>query len=566
MTDFEIKTDSANVTADNPAFLEDVSRIAELARQSSDAARSAVLEREKKERLEKEAAARAASSAAEEAEKKRLEKEAAARAASAAAKEAERKRLEKEAAARAASAATKEAERKRLEKEAAARAASSAAEEAERKRLEKEAAARAAGAAPEKKKKKRYRTKIRITVGALIIAVTLIAAGIYAIINSTAQAKKAYALGAEAYDRADYVNAESYFSTAGSYKDADKYETLSKAHLLKAKDKTAAAFLFGSVNSTEALKESRELFWDDNYTYSSVAMGEKYHAVLDKDGTVHYNYTGEASYLDAGDEIATWEDIATISGNNYTVLGVTRGGGIKVAGDNAYSLGKATRKWSNIVAAYVLGDEIIALRADGSIKTTSKSGVLGEARKWKGIRDIDICSFEYVDIYDTHFDYLIVAADADGKAHIACPDFDSLDSEIPAAMEKWEDLVAISVSHYRYLGAHVVGLKSDGTVVAAGTDENGVCNVGEWKDIVDIHTTATYTFGINAYGKVVLVGSDGFTSKKVSGISSAACFADIDNLLVISSNGEFLCEDGRKTFFSELDRAPYVPKYEKIFK
>lgn len=42
----------------------------------------------------------------------------------------------------------------------------------------------------------------------------------------------------------------------------------------------------------------------------------------------------------------------------------------------------------------------------------------------------------------------------------------------------WEDIVEISAGMY-----NTVGLRADGTVVAVGLSKYGVCDVGEWKNI-----------------------------------------------------------------------------------
>ena len=44
-------------------------------------------------------------------------------------------------------------------------------------------------------------------------------------------------------------------------------------------------------------------------------------------------------------------------------------------------------------------------------------------------------------------------------------------------ISKWSDIVAISC------GIHVLGIKSDGTVLAAGPNDLGNCNVSYWKNI-----------------------------------------------------------------------------------
>jgi len=53
---------------------------------------------------------------------------------------------------------------------------------------------------------------------------------------------------------------------------------------------------------------------------------------------------------------------------------------------------------------------------------------------------------------------------------------------------------------------HIVGLKTDGTVVAVGENRNRQCNVGHWTDIVQIAEGTQYTVGLKTDGTVVAVG------------------------------------------------------------
>ena len=57
---------------------------------------------------------------------------------------------------------------------------------------------------------------------------------------------------------------------------------------------------------------------------------------------------------------------------------------------------------------------------------------------------------------------------------------------------------------------HTVGLKSDGTVVAVGNNNDGKCDVGSWTNIVQVSADGTHTLGLKSDGKVVAVGFDGW--------------------------------------------------------
>ena len=69
----------------------------------------------------------------------------------------------------------------------------------------------------------------------------------------------------------------------------------------------------------------------------------------------------------------------------------------------------------------------------------------------------------------------------------------------------------------------MAGLKEDGTVVAAGYNEYGQCNVSDWKDIVAISAGDGYTLGLKTDGKVVTAGKyvhsdiSGWTGIKLPG-------------------------------------------------
>ena len=54
---------------------------------------------------------------------------------------------------------------------------------------------------------------------------------------------------------------------------------------------------------------------------------------------------------------------------------------------------------------------------------------------------------------------------------------------------------------------HTVGLRSDGTVVAAGNNHCGQCDVEEWKDVVYIDAKGQCTIGITRDGRLLFAGS-----------------------------------------------------------
>ena len=73
--------------------------------------------------------------------------------------------------------------------------------------------------------------------------------------------------------------------------------------------------------------------------------------------------------------------------------------------------------------------------------------------------------------------------------------------------------------------AYTVGLKSDGTVVATGRNEDGQCDVSDWNNIVVISARYKHTVGLKADGTVVTTGNNKDGQCDVSGWSDIVAVA-----------------------------------------
>ena len=73
---------------------------------------------------------------------------------------------------------------------------------------------------------------------------------------------------------------------------------------------------------------------------------------------------------------------------------------------------------------------------------------------------------------------------------------------------------------------HTVGLKSDGTLVAVGDNDDGQCDVADWTDIVAVSAGENYTVGLKSDGTVVAVGNN----------DEGQCFvADLTDVVAVSA-------------------------------
>ena len=197
-------------------------------------------------------------------------------------------------------------------------------------------------------------------------------------------------------------------------------------------------------------------------------------------------------------------------GNHHT-LGLKNNGTVVVAGQNIRHVGSAHRRevfpmpqgqgqcdvgdWSDIIAVAAEGTCSVGLRADGTVVGAGLIGSDESGEIWKEIeswQDIVSITVGSGGVIGLKLDGTVVSTSLD--------------------LSDWSDIVAISS------GAVTVGLKTDGTVLAAGNNYyKGACNVEQWTDIVAVYagnssaSGKAWTIGLKSDGTVVATGdnSDG---------------------------------------------------------
>lgn len=97
----------------------------------------------------------------------------------------------------------------------------------------------------------------------------------------------------------------------------------------------------------------------------------------------------------------------------------------------------------------------------------------------------------------------------------------------------WRNIVQIAAGFN-----HTVGVRSDGTVVAVGRNSDGQCNVGSWRNIVQVAAGEAHTLGLRKDGTVVAIGRNNDHQCEVdrwTGITQIAA-AKVNSLGLTRSN------------------------------
>ena len=97
----------------------------------------------------------------------------------------------------------------------------------------------------------------------------------------------------------------------------------------------------------------------------------------------------------------------------------------------------------------------------------------------------------------------------------------------------WAEIVAVSVGY-----SHTVGLKSDGTVVAAGNNVKGQCAVTGWTDLVAVSAGCFHTVGLKSDGTTIAIGDNYYGQCDVTGWAEiVAVSAGVDHTVGLKSDG-----------------------------
>ncbi|MNI70037.1 hypothetical protein D3C73_1258230 [compost metagenome] len=97
----------------------------------------------------------------------------------------------------------------------------------------------------------------------------------------------------------------------------------------------------------------------------------------------------------------------------------------------------------------------------------------------------------------------VVGLQSDGSV-VAAGEYPGLDD-----VNQWKDIVALSAYNDTF------GLKRDGTVVAAGPCKFGGCKVEDWSDIIAIAAGAHHTIGLKRDGTVLSTGDNSYGQRNI---------------------------------------------------
>ena len=261
-----------------------------------------------------------------------------------------------------------------------------------------------------------------------------------------------------------------------------------------------AALAFGRIAGyKDAFARSLEL--RDPYFRNTLTVSSSYVVGIKNDGTIVSVGPDSEYYKSLASKLADWNNLIDIQGDQAgTIIGLRADGTVYTTNEKYAKV----REWVNIVQIALGYEEVIGLKADGTLvscggndysisnldknsdiieihkcgnglycvtasgKTTSSYGRLGTSKidnlSWNELRAVDNVLLRDDGTIPSIYLYL------DGKKQ----DFSG-----------WKNIVAIASDH-----SYVLGVREDGTVLKAGTLN---CNISGWRNISRIYYLDAYT-------------------------------------------------------------------------
>ena len=217
------------------------------------------------------------------------------------------------------------------------------------------------------------------------------------------------------------------------------------------------------------------------YSETTVSSGTRQTAGIKSDGTVCYS----GCYQEIEPVLDSWTDIAAVSAGSWHTVGLKSDGTVVSAGSKDEDSGNVMG-WTDIVAVSAGWDHTVGLKADGTAVYAGPGLNAHGVADWQDIR---LPLGERKEL-----------GTKNKKTEDKKPESAELSLSIDNAL-----LNETTLSTYR---TNTVGLRSDGTVVAAGSNEDGECDVSDWRDIIAVSTGNGCIFGLKANGTVIAIGNN----------------------------------------------------------
>ncbi len=328
-----------------------------------------------------------------------------------------------------------------------------------------------------------------------------------------------YNLAIQYFDNKDYDTSKQLFNELNGYECSEKYlDEISREQLIQLTEHTYnKACNFLENKEYEKSLENFNLILGYEDSNKKAESCKRFILAHNVSGGVlnSFGITKDGKVLVAGDNsynqgnVDLWENIVSIDGYGEYTIGLTEQGTVNVAGNLSEVHQDFVSTWEHIIDVASGDLYVVALKNNGTVVATGHNGD-GQCNveDWKDIVDID-AGWRFT-----------VGLTQDGELLFTGKIPDDMEKGYLNTKDKWKDVVKIAASggdpiHDDRGKGHVVGLTSNGHVIAIGDNSKGQCNIEDWENIIAIAAGDWYTVALTDEGKVLITGENEKGSKYI---------------------------------------------------
>lgn len=197
----------------------------------------------------------------------------------------------------------------------------------------------------------------------------------------------------------------------------------------------------------------------------------------------HTNDNQDQAYLLAQIRAQDFGRHRTVAAGSHFTAGIKTDGTCVVTGEYCPDV----QSWTDLVSLSAFEFSVAGLRSDGTVLCSDSSL---DVHGWTDVIQIDY--FSEVFEADRH----LVGLLSDGTVVAA-----GTNNYGECDVDAWNGIVDVAAG-----STHTVALREDGTVVACGNNAYGQCEVSEWRRIIDVDASRYATYGLTVDGEILVAG------------------------------------------------------------
>ena len=281
----------------------------------------------------------------------------------------------------------------------------------------------------------------------------------------------------------------------------------------------------------------------------AVSAGSGYTVGLKADGTVVTCGTNKYGQCNVSD----WADIVAVSAGMHHTVGLKLDGTVVAAGSNSDDMCSVSG-WTDIVAISAGSNHTVGLKADGTVVAVGNNGNgqrdvgdwtdivaisagIGHTMGLKADGSVVVLRRNYYNNGQSDIsEWTDIKLPGSGSTEPAPAEQEpSLSAEELAAARE-----AIAPYNQPVISAaseHTVALRSNGTVVAIGRNDESQCNVSGWTNVAAISAGSFYTVGLKADGTVLTTGSISYASDMTGWTDIVAVSTGFSHVVGLKKDG-----------------------------